>query len=128
MNNNQKLTGIVLFVVTIVFMFGLHITFLLIETAEATHASNSCRNKSHRIYATIEVSYTERTPGGRDKETNCVACAGESPKTHYQRRWKNVKRTRWLYEHKYWWQSSWSDCHEHGKETWTFYYVTVACE
>ena len=128
MNNNQKLTGIVFTVVTMAVMFGLHTTFLLVETAEATHSSYSCKYKSHRVYGMSINNQYGLDSGKRDrKKTHCQHCSHADPTWHTRKRLYDQETiTRW-YEHKYLWQISWSNCHTHVSVTKTYYWSVVPC-
>ena len=113
MNNNQKLTGIVLFVVTIVFMFGLHITFLLVETAQANHSSSTCSVKLHRVYGTSITKQLGVLMGHVTVVANCSDCAGSTPKKHRVDFFYDKEIVKMWYEHKHLIGLSWSDCHVH---------------
>lgn len=128
MNNNQKLTGIVLLVVAMAVMFGLHTTFLLVETAEATHSSYSCKYKLHRVYGMSIANQYNIFGTATIDLANCATCTDESPSPHV-RLWYYDRETitKW-YEHKYLIGLFWTDCHKHIITTDTWYSYIVLCE
>lgn len=130
MNNNQKLTGTVLIVVMMAVMFGLHTTFLLVETAEATHSHWTCRLKRHDDYLTIYYSRTRYLTNYRTVSTTCSACSGSSPSSHQQQQAVTDYMKDVYWRHKYPLIGSWSFCHLHrGVRTSSSipYWVTLSC-
>ncbi len=105
---------------------GMYVVFHVSE-GEATHSSSSCSLKLHKPGSTSYVAITTATTSTRTKIMNCSNCPGMPKKNHTQRKYKTTYYYSQPHYHKYPWQSSYSMCHTHTWQSWSYNWVTVLC-